>query len=42
MAKLTVRAIEAAKAKAKWYALTVDRGLYLRVSPFGEKVWFVR
>lgn len=42
MAKLTVRAIEAAKPKAKWYTLTVDRGLYLRVSPFGEKVWLVR
>ncbi len=42
MAKLTVRAIEAAKPKAKWYTLTVDRGLYLRVSPFGEKVWLTR
>lgn len=42
MAKLTVRAIEAAKPKAKWYTVTVDRDLYLRVSPFGEKVWLVR
>lgn len=42
MAKLTVRAIEAAKPKAKWYSITVDRDLYLRVSPFGEKVWLVR
>lgn len=42
MARLTVRAIDAAKPRAKWYTLTVDRGLYLRVSPFGEKVWVVR
>lgn len=42
MARLTVRAIDAAKPGTKWYTLTVDRGLYLRVSPFGEKVWVVR
>lgn len=42
MAKLTVRAIEAAKPKAKWYTVTVDRNLLLRVSPFGEKVWLIR
>ena len=42
MAKLTVRAIEAAKPKLNGYKLTVDRGLYLRVAPSGEKVWLVR
>ena len=42
MAKLTVRAIETAKSKATGYKLTVDRGLYLRVAPSGEKVWLVR
>ncbi|MGA0584135.1 MAG: tyrosine-type recombinase/integrase, partial [Castellaniella sp.] len=42
MAKLTVRAIEAAKPKDREYKLTVDRGLYLRVAPDGTKTWHVR
>lgn len=42
MAKLTVRAIEAAKPRAKEYKLTADRGLYLRVAPDGVKTWHVR
>lgn len=42
MARLTVRAIEAAKPKVKEYKLTVDRGLYLRVAPDGIKTWHVR
>lgn len=42
MVRLTVRTIEATKPRSKWFTLTVDRNLYLRVSPFGEKVWLVR
>jgi len=42
MARLTVRAIEAAKPQAKEYKLTADRGLYLRVAPDGIKTWHVR
>lgn len=42
MAKLTDRAIRAAKPKAKEYKLTADRGLYLRVAPDGIKTWHVR
>jgi integrase len=42
MAKLTDRALTAAKPKDVGYKLTVDRGLYLRVAPSGEKVWLVR
>jgi integrase len=42
MAKLTVRAIEAAKPKDKPYKLTVDKGLYLRVGTNNEKRWIVR
>lgn len=39
---LTVKAIELAKAKDKEYKLTVDRGLYIRVSTSGVKTWLVR
>lgn len=43
MAKtLTVKAIESAKQKDKEYKLTVDRGLYIRVSVSGVKTWLVR
>lgn len=43
MAKtLTVKAIESAKQKDKEYKLTVDRGLYIRVSTSGVKTWLVR
>jgi integrase len=42
MAKLTVRAIEAARPKLTAYRLTVDRGLYLRVAVDGVKTWHVR
>lgn len=42
MAKLTVRAIEAARPKLTTYRLTVDRGLYLRVAVDGVKTWHVR
>ncbi|MBB3182233.1 hypothetical protein FHW64_006675 [Variovorax sp. Sphag1AA] len=42
MAKLTVRAIEAAKPRAKPYKLTVDTGLHLRVATNGEKRWLVK
>lgn len=39
MSGLTVRAVEAAKAKDKPYKLTDERGLYLYVSPAGGKSW---
>lgn len=42
MAKLTVRAIEAAKARGKPYKLTVDTGLYIRIAANGEKRWLVK
>ena len=42
MAKLTVRAIEAARPKAKPYKLTVDTGLYIRVAISGEKRWIIK
>lgn len=42
MAKLTVRALDAAKPKAKPYKLTADKGLYLRVATDGEKRWLVK
>lgn len=42
MPRLTVRALDAAKARDKEYKLTVDRDLYLRVSPSGVKTWLVR
>lgn len=39
---LTVKAIESAKSRDKEYKLTVDRGLYIRVSTSGIKTWLVR
>jgi integrase len=42
MAKLTVRAIEAARPKAKPYKLTADTGLYIRVAISGEKRWIIK
>ncbi|VTU16562.1 Prophage CP4-57 integrase [Variovorax sp. SRS16] len=42
MAKLTVKAIESARPKAAPYKLTVDTGLYIRVSTSGEKRWVVK
>lgn len=42
MAELTVRTIEAAKAKDVDYKLRADRGLYLRVATTGTKSWIVR
>ncbi|MGJ7506845.1 tyrosine-type recombinase/integrase [Variovorax sp. GT1P44] len=42
MAKLTVKAIEAARPKVAPYKLTVDTGLYIRVSTSGEKRWIVK
>lgn len=42
MAKLTVRAIEAARPRATPYKLTVDTGLYIRVAANGEKRWLVK
>lgn len=42
MAKLTVRGIEALKAKTTGYKVTADRGLYLRIAPDASKVWLVR
>jgi integrase len=39
---LTVRGIEALKARKKGYKVTVDRDLYLRVSTDGTKTWLVR
>ena len=42
MAKLTVRAIDAARPKAAPYKLTVDTGLYIRVSVSGEKRWIIK
>lgn len=42
MAKLTFRAIEAAKPKDKPYKLGVDTGLFIRVGLDGEKRWLVK
>ena len=42
MAKLTVRAIDAARPRAAPYKLTVDTGLYIRVSVSGEKRWIIK
>ena len=42
MAKLTVRALDAAKPRAKPYKLTVDKGLHLRIATDGEKRWIVK
>ena len=42
MAKLTVRAIEAALPKAKPYKLTADTGLYIHVAISGEKRWIIK
>lgn len=42
MPKLTVRGIEALRARPSSYKITVDRGLYLRVAPDGVKTWLVR
>ena len=42
MAYLTVRGIEALKARKKGYKVTVDRDLYLRISTDGTKTWLVR
>lgn len=42
MAKLTARAIEAAKPRATPYKITVDTGLYIRVAANGEKRWIVK
>jgi integrase len=42
VAYLTVRGIEALKARKKGYKVTVDRDLYLRVSTDGTKTWLVR
>lgn len=42
MAKLTFRAIEAAKPKDKPYKLGVDTGLFIRVGIDGEKRWLVK
>lgn len=42
MAKLTVKAIEAARPKTAPYKLTVDTGLYIRVPIAGPKRWIVK
>ena len=43
MAKFTtVKAIESAKPKDKEYKLTVDCGLYIRVSTSNVKTWLIR
>lgn len=42
MAKLTVRAIEAAKPKDKAYKLMDGNGLQLRIATDGTKTWLVR
>ena len=43
MAKLTARGIQALKPRASGsYRITIDRGLYLRVSTDRVKTWFVR
>ena len=42
MAKLTFRAIEAAKPKEKPYKLSVDTGLFIRIGKDGEKRWLVK
>jgi integrase len=42
MAKLTVKAIEAARPRAKPYKLTADTGLLIRVATDGEKRWIVK
>ena len=39
---LTVRGIEALKARKKGYKVTVDRDLYLRASTDGTQTWLVR
>jgi len=38
----TVKMIESAKPKTTNYKVTVDRGLYLRVSTNGNKAWLIR
>lgn len=42
MGRLTVRQIDAIKPRSTEYKVTVDRGLYLRVSPSGAKTWHIR
>jgi len=42
MPLLTVRAIEAQKARAQPYKLTLDRGLQLRIAPDGVRTLLVR
>lgn len=42
MARLTVRAIEAARPRAKPYKLAADTGLYIRVAISGEKRWIIK
>ena len=42
MPYLTVRGIEALKARKKGYKVTVDRDLYLRASTDGTQTWLVR
>ena len=39
---ITVKEIESAQPKGKEYKLTVDRCLYIRVSPSGIKTWLIR
>jgi hypothetical protein len=41
MSRLTIKELESAKPEPKEYKLTVERGLYLRVSPDGTKTWLV-
>ena len=38
----TVKMIDSAKPKSTNYKVTVDRGLYLRISTNGNKAWFIR
>jgi integrase len=42
MAKLTYRAIEAAKSRNEPYKLSVDTGLFIRVGKDGEKRWLLK
>ncbi len=42
MPLLTVRAIDAHKARARPYKLTLDRGLQLRIAPDGVRTLLVR
>lgn len=42
MARLTVRALDAAKPKDRPYKLTVDTGLYVRIATNGEKRWLIK